>query len=251
MEDTFYYDCRWSSETDEKFIDDFNMVQDKCFQGVHTREMFYRQYIDNPYGESVIAVVYQNGFPVASRGLWRNDIDGREAYQPGRTCVLSICRGKGIFTEMTRRSVALLPKNALIYNFPNNYSYPGYIKMGWKDVYELHLRLFMSVKGFVQEHPLIIDENYYNWWLKGRDFEYIKRQGHYFLVKKIKRYAYLVVAQIPETIAIQCTKHKGLHILFYESKKTPPFYLRHLQARHVVAKRYESCYIPKWKIDAI
>ena len=130
------YDCRWSDDVDEKFIEDFIATENAVFNNNYTKEQFQKKYIDNIFGKSIVEVVYLDGAPVAARGLWRNDVNGKKAYQPGDTCVTDACRGKGIFTVMTKKSIEMTDEDDLIYNFPNQNSYPGYMKMGWKLVGE-------------------------------------------------------------------------------------------------------------------
>lgn len=250
MENNIVYDCRWSDAVDEKFITDFNFVQDNVFAGEHTEAQFLHQYINNPYGQSVIAVVYIDGKPSAARALWRNDIYGKAAYQPGRTAVLAVCRGKGIFTEMTKRSIAMLPKEAIIYNFPNNNSYPGYIKMGWTLLHDYSLRILCSYKAFHKEHPIKIDNEYARWWIKGRDLFYTKRGGHYFIMHKFnKPLCYRILGEVDKEVA-QWFPHVTCGLFFYKSKKIT-WYNKRFGKSHVVTRNPEIGYIPTWKIDAV
>ena len=197
-----------------------------------------------------MVVVYLNNAPVAARGLWRNDINGQEAYQPGSTCVLPICRGKGIFKEMTLRSIAILPVDAIIYNYPNSNSFPGYIKMGWKCIKEYKARLFLSYKSYKSEHPLIVDNEYAKWWLIDRNLYYTKICGHYFLLQKDRRpFCYHILAEVQQEIA-NLYPRMSIGVLFYKSTKTT-WYNQHLSSGHVVAKLSSEIEIPTWKIDAI
>lgn len=252
MAEIIEYDCRWSKECDERFIDDFNYVQDQVFHGKHTQELFKHQYIDNPYGQSVVVVVYMNGRPVASRALWRNDIFEKEAYQPGRTCVLSACRGKGIFREMTLRAIRMLPPNVVIYNFPNQNSFSGYIKMGWVNINKYYLKLFLSHKSYRKEHNMMMDKTYFEWWVKGRqEIQYIKRGKVYFLVRKYpKPLCYKVVAQVEKDLALNCKRAPLFSIYLYPSRKKTFYNKRTLPLRPVV-RNQELNYIPLWKMDAI
>ena len=252
MNTEILYDCRWSGDCDERFIDDFNHVQDQVFAGEHTRALFQHQYVENPYGPSVLVVVYLSGKPVAARGLWRNDIDGQEAYQPGRACVLPECRGKGVFTEMTQRAISMLPKDVLIYSFPNPNSFPGYIKMGWVCIGEYYIRLFTSTKQFDQEHPLEMDETYYNWWVKGRSsLRYIKRGCSYYLVSKYPHpLCYTVLSKVSQKIAMTCKKAPWYAICWYASQHIT-FYNKHTQPRRPVVRNGILDSVPMWKIDAI
>ena len=168
------YDCRWSDEVDDQFIRDFIVTENAVFQCNYTEELFMKKYVNNIFGKSIVEVVYLDGQPVAARGLWRNDLGGKKAYQPGDTCVTEVCRGKGIFTEMTKRSLAMTEEGDLIYNFPNQNSYPGYMKMGWKLVGEYRLALFMGNQRYFKEHPQKMDVTYADWWLDPQDDFFVK-----------------------------------------------------------------------------
>lgn len=245
------YDCRWSDEVDDKFIEDFISVENAVFGGNYTKELFDKKYINNIFGKSVVEVVYLDDKPVAARGLWRNDIGGREAYQPGDTCVTEVCRGKGIFTEMTKRSVDMLPEEALIYNFPNQNSFPGYMKMGWKLVGEYGFVLF-SAKKYFEEHPVKMDSDYANWWLPKTDaISYLKKGHDYFLVRPLgKPMCYKVIACVEEATAKKYKK-APLGIKFYRSTRKTFYNFKLGKALHVVSKNEDIEQIPLWKIDAI
>ena len=249
MDVLIQYDCRWTTSLDERFVEDYLYVQKEVF-GVGLREEFRRQFEENIYGPSVVVVVYLEGSPVASRALWRNDIEGQEAYQPGATCVMPICRGKGIFTEMTQKSIAMLPPSAIIYNFPNDNSYPGYIKMGWTLLHDYKLRIMWSVKSYTIEHPIKVDSMYFDWWLKGKKLSYCRYRNHYFLIKKdTRKYCYRVIAETDRIIAEQCPRIR-FGLLFYKSENST-WYNRRLKSSHVVVRGSEVSYIPTWKIDAV
>lgn len=246
------YDCRWSKDVDEKFINDFNYVQDKVFNGNHTRELFHRQYLSNPYGNSILVVVYINKQPSAARGLWRNDINGNEAYQPGRTCVIDNCRGLGIFTEMTNISIEMLPDNVIIYNFPNQFSYPGYLKMGWRLLRENRLKLFCSNKCYEKENPSMMDKEYFDWWVKDNpEIRYLKLWNNYYLVRKHPRpFCHVIVSKVDKSIAKECLKATRFGFYFYSSTKRT-WYNKWFMPVRLVCKNADVDYIPGWKIDAL
>lgn len=244
------YDIRWSSQLNEKFIMDFCHVCSTVFKKEYKRNEFDRKFIQNIYGPSVLVVVYINDTPSAARALWRNDINGKEAYQPGDTCVMEKCRGKGVFSIMTKKSINLLPKSSIIYNFPNNNSYPGYIKMGWKLIHDYKMRLLCSYQGYHKEHPVRMDNNYAQWWLIGRKLFYTKYFGHYLLLQKDHRtMCYRVLAEVNMEIAIQF-QHIRFGLLFYKSSKST-WYSKFFSASHVVSRSIDVDYIPSWKIDAV
>ena len=244
------YDCRWTTELDEKFITDFCTVEQSVFRNIYSMEYFEQKYIRNIYGPSVLEVVYIDGVRSAARALWRNDIEGREAYQPGDTCVMENCRGKGVFSEMTRRSIALLPPDAIIYNFPNQYSYPGYMKLGWTLLHEYGVRLF-TPKRYFKEHPIKMDNQYAQWWVEGnKQLSYLKKGDKYFLVKPDRRPLMKhIVACIDEEVARLFPK-SSFGIFFYPSEKETIYNRRFLKS-HVVCRNSDMKYIPTWKIDVL
>ena len=73
-----FYDCRWSDMVDDKFISDYNLLQNTVFHNGYNKELFKKKYLDNIYGSSIIIVVYSNYKPIGARAFWRNDIDGIE-----------------------------------------------------------------------------------------------------------------------------------------------------------------------------
>ncbi len=245
------YDCRWSDTVDEKFIKDFIDTENAVFGEDYTEELFRRKYVDNIYGKSVVVVVYIDGKPEGARGLWRNDLSGMEAYQPGDTCVTEACRGKGIFSEMTKKSVSMLPEEALIYNFPNGNSFPGYMKMGWKLVGEYKLSLF-SKKAYEKENPVKMDEEYFNWWAKHSEgFMSYKCKDSFYLVKKLgKPFCFKIVAEVDKAVADKFSP-AGFGFYFYRSTKET-FYNKKLgMPIHIVSKCENPPHIPVWKMDVI
>ncbi|MDY2698852.1 MAG: GNAT family N-acetyltransferase [Lachnospiraceae bacterium] len=235
---------------DEKFSQDFRHVCSTVFNYDFSQELFDRKFIQNIYGPSVLVVVYIDDVPSAARALWRNDIDGKEAYQPGDTCVMENCRGKGVFSIMTTKSIAFLPESAIIYNFPNPNSYPGYIKMGWKLLHDYNVRILTSYKEYAKEHPVMMDDEYAKWWVVGRELTYTKRSGHYFLLQKDHRpMCYRVLAEVNEQTAKKFA-HTRIGFFFYKSEVSA-WYNKRFALSHVVTRNPELNYIPTWKIDAI
>ena len=242
------YDLRWSDDLDEKFISDFLLVQNTVFHN-GTRAEFERQFERNIYGWSVLVVVYSDGRPVAARALWRNDVGGREAYQPGSSCVIPEYRGRGIFTEMTERAIRLLPEESLIYNFPNDNSYSAYMKMGWHLVRKYKARPYLSYSAFLIEHPVRIDGQYAQCWLMVKKVYHTCIGGHYFMIKPDRRpLCYHILAETERSVAEKFPKRCGL--LFYLSSR-PAWYDGRLGVTRLVSINQGDTRIPTWKIDCI
>ena len=244
------YDCRWSDMVDDKFIIDYNLLQDIVFHNGYNKELFKKKYLDNIYGPSIIIVVYSNDKPIGARAFWRNDIDGKEAYQPGDVCVLEECRGKGVFTEMTRKAFAMLPEDSVIYTFPNSKSFPAHIKMGNKLVASYYPRLF-SHKRYQNEHTLKLDKDYAEWWFLASDrIKYIKRNDCYYLVIDYGLpFMYIVLAEAAEEVAKKFPK-SSIGIYFYRSTKMT-FYNKSKRPLYIVCKNNNISYIPTWKVDSL
>ena len=244
------YDCRWSTDVDEKFIDDFCEVEREAFHNQYSSVFFNRKFTHNIYGPSVLVVVYVDGKASAARALWRNDIEGKEAYQPVDTCVLEHSRGKGVFSEMTKRSIGLLPEGSIIYNFPNHFSYPGYIKLGWSLLHEYGIRLF-TPKRYFKEHPIKMDPEYAQWWVKGNEhLSYLKKGNYFFLVRPDRRplLKHIVACVDAETAT---TFPKSLVGLYFYPSEVDTFYNRRFMKCHVVCRHTDLKYIPTWKIDVL
>ena len=251
MEKTVQYDCRWSDKLDEKYINDFLFVEQTVFGDVWTREMFNRKFIENIYGLSLIVVVYVEGRPAAARSFWRNDVCKKEAYQPGDTCVISEYRGLGLFTKMTKVALEFLSGNEVIYNYPNNNSYPGYLKMGWSLVGEYYQRVLLFNNQYYKEDKEVLDIGYARWWLLQFNGVFsIKRGKDYFLVRKNPKRPFLyILARVNKETAALFTKTSPFAICFFMSQKKT-WYNSHLNTIHVVS-RNGNLAIPLWKMDAI
>lgn len=250
MPSELIYDCRWSDKVDDKFISDYNQVQNTVFQNGYNKELFKKKYLENIYGPSIIIVVYGNDKPIAARAFWRNDIDGTEAYQPGDVCVLEECRGRGVFTEMTKRAFAMLPEDAITYTFPNSNSFPAHLKMGNKLIASYYPRLFTH-KGYQKEHTLKLDKDYTDWWFSASNrIKHIKRRESYYLVIGYGLpYMYIVLAEVEKETAKKFPK-SCIGIYFYRSTKAS-FYNKNKRPLHIVCKDNNVTYIPTWKVDSL
>ena len=179
-----------SREIDDKFKKDFIKVYYEVFgENAMNEFLFDRKYIENIYGDSILVVVYSNSIPVAARAFWRNDINGKKAYQPVDTCVTQQFRRRGIFEKMTNIALKMIKEEDIVYNFPNKNSYPQYIKLGWKNLISYRSTIMISSNQYKKEHPEVIDREYLKWW--------IIPKRHKFLVYKKRNDTYLVTKGRP------------------------------------------------------
>lgn len=251
MNKGIYYDCRWSNELDGNFIKNYIHLQDSVFHNAYKKKLFEKKFLKNIYGPSVIVVAYKGDKPVGARTLWRNDIAGRVAYQPGDVCVLEEFRGLGIFTQMTQKAFAMLERDSLIYTFPNANSFPAHLKMGNKLLSSYYPRLF-SYKRYKKEHTLELDKAYFNWWLSSSDkIKYIKRHGVFYLVLPYGLpLMYMVLGEVEESVALNF-KRSSFGVYFYRST-VKTFYNKRKRPIHIVCKDDDDVkYIPTWKVDSL
>jgi len=252
MDNSVVYDCRWSDKADEKFVSEYISVIEQVFHFSMDRESFNKQYFENIYGPSILCLAYIDGKPSATEGLWRNDINGKVAYQSGGSAVLPICRGKGVFKGMVSRVVEMTSPDDIVYGFPNTNSYPAFMKFGWIEAIHYYLCLLLSNKEYRKIHPYDMDEQYYNYWVKDKkEFYYVKRGSMYYLVAKYRTsFCYLVFSSVSREIAMNYPRLKTIGIILYRGiNKT--FYNRHFWGSYVITYKDESEYIPTWKIDSI
>jgi GNAT superfamily N-acetyltransferase len=107
--------------------------------GVRPAEFFRWKHVDNPFGRSFMLVAEDAGRIVGFRSFlrWAFEADGRKvrAARAVDTATHPEYQGRGIFTQLTLAALEELRTDTdLIFNTPNEKSFPGYLKMGWKEV---------------------------------------------------------------------------------------------------------------------
>lgn len=246
------YVLRWSEEIDDKFLEDFLCVVNVVFGGF-TKQMLQRKYIDNIYGSSLVTIAYLDGKPVGVDAMMRNDVLGHVGFETIDTGVTEECRGKGVFSTITQKEVAEINTkypNALIYGFPNDNSFPGYVKMGWNVQCMLYPAPFLFPRLYDKENPTIIDVKYAKWLCESTSkFYYIKKRGQYYLIKQGQRH-YQMVGRIEPDAA-----------LFFERKEHPGLIrCRSVKKRFFNSDDYQGSIItlgklpvdiPYWKTDLL
>jgi len=119
----------WSHDVSEKEINDFIEIMNNVFGYYMNKSLFEKKYLNNIYGSSILVLAYKEDKCVGARAFWRNDIENIKSFQPCDTAVLKEARGEGIFTKMTLKALEEIGDDVLIYNFPNDNSIPGYLKL--------------------------------------------------------------------------------------------------------------------------
>ena len=244
------YECRWTNEADEKFIKDWQLVENTVF-GCFSDEVIKRKYFDNIYGPSLMIVAYLGGRPVGADAMWRNDINGKEAYQSDDTCVLEEARGRGVMTGFTQKEISTLPHGSFVYGSPNGKSYWAYKKMKWNEV-AMYPRVFYSPKKYVKDCSEKMSFEYAQWWIVGSNKYHIKRGNHYYLVSTDDHHPHLanLIAEVEQKTATMYPRFKKAAILIYRSYKKPWYWnLLKKEPMHHISWQGDPKAFPYWKID--
>lgn len=221
MKEDINYVCKLSSEFTQKEIEDFINVFNEVFHLDYDIDWFKWKYLDNIYGASYIVLAYKGVKPVGIRSFWRNDIDGYICYQPCDTGVIKEARGRGIFTKMTL--IALnKTEDGYIYNYPNENSRPGNLKLGWKINKYYYMKLVISSNNLKKETKYI-DDDYLIWrFVKCpvNKYYYYEKDGTYYLLVKRKDNIYYVLGRFNPKHSKYFTKVNYPILFNYTTKKT-------------------------------
>lgn len=114
--------------------------------GVRSPEFFRWKHLENPFGRSLMLVAESEGRIVGLRAFMRWEFASAErnlrAVRAVDTATHPEYQGRGIFSRLTREALELLRGDAdLVFNTPNEKSLPGYLKMGWRIVGRIPVRV--------------------------------------------------------------------------------------------------------------
>lgn len=237
---------------EEQTVKDFLYIENTVFSIYLDRDYFSRKFEQNIYGPSIIVMAYVGNKPVAADALWRNDINGKCAYQSSDTAVMSECRGKGIFRQLVERKLLAVDENAIVYGFPNQNSFPGFLKMGWRNIGTYHTSLYKGYNNYTKINNQPIDNEYALWWFKGRKLYYsTKRGNHFFLIVKRNRLIYSIVGEISEKTAHEFDMVRHPLVLICKTEKDSFLSRNRVPMRIIVKGDIDFPIIPIWKMDAI
>ena len=246
------YVLKWTNQCDDKFIDDFLYVENMVFGGF-TKEIVKQKVMDNPYGQSLVTVAYLNDEPIGADAMMRNDVNGLVAFETIDTCVSEKCRGKGVFSTITKKEIDEIKfkhNDAIIYGFPNGNSFPGYVKMGWTIQCRLYPALFLFPSLYDKENPALIDVEYAKWLKKtDRKFFYIKICKKHYLILQGQKHFQMVGRIEPESAMLfEREKHPG--IIRFRSKKKR-FFNDNGYSGSIITYGKIPFDIPYWKVDTL
>ncbi|HXF72015.1 MAG TPA: GNAT family N-acetyltransferase, partial [Actinomycetota bacterium] len=114
--------------------------------GERSPAFFRWKHLANPFGRSFMLVAEADGRVVGLRAFlrWRSVLGGREvrAVRAVDTATHPEHQGRGIFRTLTLQALEALRGEAdLVFNTPNGKSLPGYLKMGWRVVGRVPVRI--------------------------------------------------------------------------------------------------------------
>ncbi|WP_347862205.1 GNAT family N-acetyltransferase [Salimicrobium sp. PL1-032A] len=189
----------WTGSIPDKGISDFISVHREVFGSDFDESAFAHKYRDNIYGESAILLAYHEERCVGIRVFWRNDLDGRKAFQPCDTAVLDTYRGEGLFRKMTMRALDEFSEEVALYNFPNENSLAAYEKMGWSGwewKAKKRSKIFNPFKDRIDE----ISDAYLRWITEGdavnRNLYHCRINRKRYLLKKYRFNMYFILGRI-------------------------------------------------------
>lgn len=247
------YVVKLSKELSEKEIDDFLHVFNDVFYADHDREWFDWKYLDNIYGDSYIVIAYSGEDVAGVRSFWRNDIGDTIAYQPCDTAVSSDFRKRGIFSKMTEKALSEINEK-MIYNYPNENSYPGYIKLGWEIKDYFYLKLVTSKKSLRKETSMIPGD-YLKWKFINSPlskYSYYKHKEDYYLLFKRNSKLFYVLGRFDKEYKDLLEEAKRPILFNYTKEETLMYKFLKNRARIVTYdkdKKFKELDVPIYKGD--
>jgi hypothetical protein len=205
------FEFKYSCELTREEITDILRVLNGTYLNTNSEAYFRWKYLENPYGDSLHMVAYDDSLnrvsrSVASMGFWRNDLDGvAPAYQCVDLAVLPSHQGRGIFREALSGCVECL-NGAYLYTFPNFNSQPGFQSRGWT----LNRKMPISVHlpgGVLKEYAKLdpIPDDYARWrFTRNREQQYsvYRKGGQLFLLSRRKRGLFIVGGMLSEDLGL-------------------------------------------------
>lgn len=119
-----------------------------------SEEIWNFKHVDNPFGQSLVLIAVEDGEIIGVRAFmkWELHKEGEKynCYRAVDTATHPEHQGKGVFKKLTLKAVELAKENNdnFVFNFPNEKSRPGYLKMGWEKAGKLEVAIKPSFSSF-------------------------------------------------------------------------------------------------------
>lgn len=119
-----------------------------------SEEIWKFKHINNPFGKSLVLLAIEDDEIVGVRAFMKWELTLKDkvfkCYRAVDTATHPNHRGKGIFKKLTLKAVEMAKENNdnFVFNFPNEKSRPGYLKMGWQKAGNIKVALKPSFRSF-------------------------------------------------------------------------------------------------------
>jgi len=136
---------------------------DEAFDGWGDEAFFRWKYSDNPQGDSLHMIGYDEGAPIATVGFWRNGPPGIRAYQCVDAAVRPTHQRRGIY-QIALNSCSERLVDSYIYTFTSDDSRPSMEKVGWNLRRTIPLKFHLASIVLRKYRTLdVMPENYAQW----------------------------------------------------------------------------------------
>lgn len=246
-----HYEYKWTSELTSIEIKQILKILNEAF-GNWGDEAFYRwKFGENPYGDSLQAIGYDDAKPVAAVGFWRNGPRGLLSYQCVDAAVSPNYQRQGIYQTILNGCADML-KDSYIYTFTSDHSRPAMTKVNWQIRRSIPLKFhFASVvlKKYKETRPIPDDYAVWRFACNPKKKYYVYRKyGLTFLLAKRKNYLYAVAGVVSDDLQLE-----EVHPLFLFSYDLPtlPFQIPRPGYYFIDNPIYKTCeeYIPSHYSD--
>jgi len=189
----------WTSEVSHLLEQAIMNCFNKTFSQQKPPSYFQWKFRDNPFGDSLHILVFDDSNLISVRTFWRLDINDQESYQCVDTSVLPSYQGKGIFGYTTRIALNIL-KGKFIYNYPNELSGPAYLRYGWKEIANSTSIKFNLTSALMKQTPSIDwDLSQLTWRFQScpiSDYFILRKKDSNFLFSKKRNNFYVLLGKI-------------------------------------------------------
>ena len=245
----------WSGEITDRHAQDYCDVCNAVFDDYFDLDYMRHKYEANIYGKSFILVIYKDDKAIATWGAWRNDLDGKVAFQPCDFATLPEVRKGGYILDMSyylNEEIRKYFPDAIVYGYPGKTAYRISAAFGYS-VTDLYSRIYVGdTPDFQKSMPLIDDVYAENFMLKRRNVFVKEINGQCYLLARIKL-KHIVPAKIflGKVSRDVCKKFKSGSIFglcIYNSLNKGMILgkqrLRHASIHYLGTQFYEEGYFP-------